>query len=187
MSSWPRVRTFARSLSASKRPSSPFNYLKRLVDKPAVLSSLFIPSRWLLDMDGAETATTSELKRANIGGEVEGSIEKRRKIAEEDDKGLASDPKTSTPDPKAQSKAKGSRRTARNLREQARKMGTRRGTRPDDVEGGRSEDSGESKGSRLPKRQCALLIGFCGSAYNGMQMCVTFVPRLESWSLEHSQ
>lgn len=28
------------------------------------------------------------------------------------------------------------------------------------------------KAPRYPKRQCALLIGFCGSGYNGMQMCV---------------
>lgn len=30
--------------------------------------------------------------------------------------------------------------------------------------------SGEPKAPRLPKRMCALLIGFCGSGYRGMQM-----------------
>lgn len=29
------------------------------------------------------------------------------------------------------------------------------------------------KTPRLPKRQCALLIGFCGSGYSGMQMYVS--------------
>ena len=29
------------------------------------------------------------------------------------------------------------------------------------------------KAPRCPKRQCALLIGFCGSGYSGMQMYVT--------------
>jgi tRNA pseudouridine38-40 synthase len=27
------------------------------------------------------------------------------------------------------------------------------------------------KALRYPKRQCALLLGFCGSGYSGMQMC----------------
>jgi len=45
----------------------------------------------------------------------------------------------------------------------------RRGTRNNElvVEG---EDAGVPKTPRLPKRQCALLIGFCGSGYSGMQM-----------------
>ena len=30
----------------------------------------------------------------------------------------------------------------------------------------------EEKAPRLPKRQCALLIGFSGTGFNGMQMCV---------------
>ncbi|EPQ56520.1 pseudouridine synthase [Gloeophyllum trabeum ATCC 11539] len=45
--------------------------------------------------------------------------------------------------------------------------GRRRGTRQDG-----SGDEGESgpKTPRLPKRQCALLIGFCGTGCNGMQI-----------------
>jgi tRNA pseudouridine38-40 synthase len=45
----------------------------------------------------------------------------------------------------------------------------RRGTRNEPTVG---EDAGASvpKAPRLPKRQCALLIGFCGSGYSGMQM-----------------
>ncbi|TFK51809.1 pseudouridine synthase [Heliocybe sulcata] len=46
--------------------------------------------------------------------------------------------------------------------------GRRRGTRQEGSEKGEGESS-EPKGPRLPKRQCALLIGFCGSGYNGMQ------------------
>ena len=46
----------------------------------------------------------------------------------------------------------------------------RRGTRDEPtVEG---EDANVPKAPRLPKRQCALLIGFCGSGYSGMQMYV---------------
>lgn len=47
---------------------------------------------------------------------------------------------------------------------------SRRGTRKDETAEG--EDSVDHpKAPRLPKRQCALLIGFCGSGYSGMQMC----------------
>jgi tRNA pseudouridine38-40 synthase len=37
------------------------------------------------------------------------------------------------------------------------------------------EQQAGPKAPRLPKRQCALLIGFCGSGYSGMQMCVSYV------------
>lgn len=45
----------------------------------------------------------------------------------------------------------------------------RRGTRHD---GEVKEGENEPKGPRLPKRMCAVLIGFCGAGYNGMQMYV---------------
>ncbi|KZV74511.1 pseudouridine synthase [Peniophora sp. CONT] len=35
------------------------------------------------------------------------------------------------------------------------------------------DNDGEDKGPRLPKRQCAILLGFCGSGYNGMQIQTT--------------
>ena len=44
----------------------------------------------------------------------------------------------------------------------------RRGTRNEPTTEG--EDADVPKAPRLPKRQCALLIGFCGSGYSGMQM-----------------
>ncbi|KAH9919946.1 pseudouridine synthase [Amylocystis lapponica] len=42
----------------------------------------------------------------------------------------------------------------------------RRGTRAEPT----SRDSTAPKAPRLPKRQCALLIGFCGAGYSGMQI-----------------
>ncbi|KAI0630861.1 pseudouridine synthase [Trametes polyzona] len=45
----------------------------------------------------------------------------------------------------------------------------RRGTRPEGEEA-TTPDNGEPKAPRLPKRPCALLIGFCGDGYNGMQI-----------------
>lgn len=56
----------------------------------------------------------------------------------------------------------------RQAREARRGTTTRRGTRPEGEP--RPDDDGESsRGPRLPKRQCALLLGFCGSGYSGMQ------------------
>ncbi|KAL5537125.1 PUS1 [Sanghuangporus sanghuang] len=51
----------------------------------------------------------------------------------------------------------------------------RRGTRPEKPEDGQDSAEGEDdavteKALRLPKRKCALLIGFCGSGYRGMQI-----------------
>jgi hypothetical protein len=46
----------------------------------------------------------------------------------------------------------------------------RRGSRRDDELWGPREDDGKEKAPRLPKRQCALLIGFSGTGYSGMQM-----------------
>ncbi|KAF8587908.1 pseudouridine synthase [Ramaria rubella] len=48
-----------------------------------------------------------------------------------------------------------------------------RGTRNADQEGGAKGDgmgADEEKKPRLPKRQCALLLGFCGTGCNGMQI-----------------
>ena len=44
----------------------------------------------------------------------------------------------------------------------------RRGTRSEPAV--EDDDANAPKVPRLPKRQCALLIGFCGSGYSGMQM-----------------
>lgn len=44
--------------------------------------------------------------------------------------------------------------------------GRRRGTRPQQVE----DDPDRPKPPRLPKKQCAVLIGFSGTGYAGMQM-----------------
>lgn len=40
------------------------------------------------------------------------------------------------------------------------------------------------KAPRLPKRQCALLIGFCGSGYNGMQVYAQFICSRSSCQLD---
>ena len=67
-------------------------------------------------------------------------------------------------------KPKGTTPKSAKRKDKATKVGRgRRGTRNHEaVEGEKSTD--QPKALRLPKRQCALLIGFCGSGYSGMQM-----------------
>lgn len=122
--------------------------------------------------------TNPELKRASVDeGQTEAPSEKKQKIdadanASADGGEPALEAVVAESSTQAQSKGKGkkdqSRRAARNARQQDREQGRRGGTR---AEGGEADEEGE-KGPRLPKRQCALLLGFCGSAYNGMQMYV---------------
>lgn len=72
-----------------------------------------------------------------------------------------------------------SRRNNRSGKGKDNKKGRRRGTRNEEdaneIEGLGVSGSGEPvvKTPRLPKRQCALLIGFCGTGCNGMQMYVS--------------
>ncbi|KAJ6456094.1 pseudouridine synthase [Mycena sanguinolenta] len=51
-----------------------------------------------------------------------------------------------------------------------RRMGTRNDEEGTTRAGAGAEANGEPKAPRLPKRMCALLIGFCGSGYSGMQI-----------------
>ncbi|KAF9006061.1 pseudouridine synthase [Cyathus striatus] len=46
----------------------------------------------------------------------------------------------------------------------------RRGTRNQEEEDKLRDDADRPRAPRYPKRQCALLIGFCGSGYSGMQI-----------------
>lgn len=65
---------------------------------------------------------------------------------------------------KSRGRGPGSRRTRNE--EDALKDGTK----------GEGEGADQApKALRYPKRQCALLVGFCGSGYSGMQMCVSFL------------
>jgi len=51
-------------------------------------------------------------------------------------------------------------------KQDGKNRGRRRGTRPQQVE----DDPDRPKVPRLPKKQCAVLIGFSGTGYAGMQM-----------------
>ena len=90
-------------------------------------------------------------------------------------------PSTKPSDPK-QTKSKKQKKFEKRADRRERRRAT---LRPDGEE--RTESS-EPKGPRLPKRQCALLLGYSGAGYNGMQMYVTHeilvVPRGGTFDLD---
>ena len=109
---------------------------------------------------GASAGDAKRVKVEREGGDGVGSTEKK--------KGLE--------DPSRVGKVG---RKGRKGEKEGRKewVGRRRGTRPEGEDGTvNTEDNlaedGKEKEARLPKRRCALLIGFCGSGYRGMQMSV---------------
>ena len=63
--------------------------------------------------------------------------------------------------------------SCKEAREARKSNNTRRGTRPERTDGEEGREKKESSEPRLPKRQCALLLGFCGSGYSGMQLYVS--------------
>lgn len=120
-----------------------------------------------------DTTPVNDLKRPNTDepAEAEPAEKKQRLAADGGQQESVAGPSSAEP---AAAPAQGetkrrpeqSRRAARNAREQEKKQGVRRG-------GTRTEAPREGDGPReprLPKRQTALLLGFCGSGYSGMQL-----------------
>ncbi|TBU57653.1 tRNA pseudouridine synthase [Dichomitus squalens] len=134
-------------------------------------------------------ATTPSLKRPQeeVLEEVNGASKRQRpddpKAVEVDQgegegegEGGGEAAEASTQGAKGKEKGKGKKDGGRNKRQRGKKgeetayeRTRRRGTRPEGEAAPTTED-GEPKAPRLPKRQCALLIGFCGDGYNGMQI-----------------
>ncbi|KZW01266.1 pseudouridine synthase [Exidia glandulosa HHB12029] len=107
---------------------------------------------------------------ATVTGDMDDPAAKRVRLG---------DSASSQPGPSTSSDAKGSKRG--NGRFNGYK-GKRRGRNDDppaeETLEGAGEDTKSSK-PRLPKRRCALLLGFCGTGYNGMQRQVG-VPTIEA-------
>ncbi|KAJ3526406.1 hypothetical protein NM688_g8265 [Phlebia brevispora] len=142
-------------------------------------------------MEVTGTSTTDALRKElttvpnkrpgeeDVGDGMACSGQKRQKTDEENKADAPAELKTGESSklaeeqaPVKQKRKDQSRRAAKEKREQERALGKRRGTRP---EGEPKADNGESKGPRLPKRMSAILLGFCGAGYNGMQMCALFM------------
>ncbi len=150
---------------------------------PSLSSTTPPPSNFLTCSTSASMAdpSTSTLKRPTpevTDIESKEPDSKRYKYVDETDKGVVKEGGgTQAGEDRAGKKEKKnfkdeSRKAAREFHASHKK---RRGTRP---EGEARVDDGEPKAPRQPKRHCALLIGFCGAGYNGMQMCVLFIETL---------
>ncbi|KAJ7625581.1 pseudouridine synthase [Roridomyces roridus] len=123
---------------------------------------------------GLDDGDESEAKRVKTVDEVQEEPQVKAEAAPESE----TDP--SLDSTAAEKKAKGKRRDAAGFAhsrkgkdKDTKNTGRRRRDRnEEDAEGkpAATEDNGEPKAPRLPKRMCALLIGFCGSGYSGMQI-----------------
>jgi tRNA pseudouridine38-40 synthase len=79
---------------------------------------------------------------------------------------MATDP-TSKEAQKSRRDASEHQKSRKGKEKNEKNKGRRRGSRVDQET---PEDDGRPKAPRLPKKQCALLIGFCGTGCAGMQM-----------------
>ena len=150
-----------------------------------------IPSKRQLEEEPGEAETSTGVRRRLHGGEDE----------HKDDKAKAALSKPSHYDSTAPAAAVEAQPAAgpstlqfasrgkkvpfsrKEAREARKSNNTRRDTRPERTDGEEGREKKESSEPRLPKRQCTLLLGFCGSGYSGMQLYVssklnTFLLRL---------
>jgi tRNA pseudouridine38-40 synthase len=70
--------------------------------------------------------------------------------------------------------AAGWAKSRRGKAKNTKNKGRRRGTRDQDKDGEKEGEEQGPRAPRLPKKQSALLIGFCGTGCNGMQMYAEF-------------
>ncbi|KAF5350251.1 hypothetical protein D9758_007854 [Tetrapyrgos nigripes] len=129
-----------RTMSESSSPENSTTGEKRLLDGPS--------------------SPSHSTKRARHDEDMEDQTSNMKTMVT-DDKAL--DPSNHSSEPRDASEHPQSRK---GKVKRTKNPGRRRGTRP---EGEEAEGSSGSKEPRLPKRQCALLLGFCGSGYRGMQ------------------
>lgn len=151
--------------------------------------SLDAKSTWIETMESGEptplTPSVQTPQKRNVeddSASTDPHVVKRRKVGEDDD-GEGTPSKAGESSTTAQQHArKGkftgqSRKAAREKRTEEVTTGKRRGTRP---EGAPAPDTGEPRAPRLPKRMSAIMLGFCGAGYSGMQLYV--MPFSGLWS-----
>ncbi|KZT10155.1 tRNA pseudouridine synthase [Laetiporus sulphureus 93-53] len=123
-----------------------------------------------MEVERADTSSSSTtgLKRLQEEQPDSSASPKRFKMEEEEQMQTDAAPvggNDRTKDGGGAAKPKGGKQRAPNQKKDQTYW--RKGTHP---EGSESRNSEEPKAPRLPKRHCALLIGFCGSGFNGMQI-----------------
>lgn len=141
--------------------SSETSAMKREVETGTSINDTSLKRAKLGDTDANVQVTGTDTEMTVQSAEADVTEKKQDRSSQRDEKG------------RGRGKGKGRDKDGKEKVWESRR---RRGTR---VEGGEqatgAEESSEEKAPRLPKRQCALLIGFSGSGYNGMQM---YVPHI---------
>ena len=131
-------------------------------------------------LPGQERSDTAEQTKRPLE-EEEGSVRaepiKRVKTQTEGTAGNDSSIKPVSEGSTSKKKEEGTSKSMKKDKRTEKSKGGRRDRRGTREEGASqlAPADGESRGPRLPKRACALLIGFRGSAYRGMQLCVYFI------------
>ncbi|OCH96254.1 tRNA pseudouridine synthase [Obba rivulosa] len=132
-----------------------------------------------MDAQGATRELSPTLKRPQEQTELEDPSSAKRvkvaseatmevNIAEAQHSGEELPKESSEPAQDAPKPSTGDLKSKGKKKEKTADRRGRRGTRNAETE--RPRDPDTPKEPRLPKRQCALLMGFCGAGYNGMQI-----------------
>ncbi|OAX41510.1 pseudouridine synthase [Rhizopogon vinicolor AM-OR11-026] len=111
-----------------------------------------------------QAGTSEPFKRAKVEFE-----EPEKKIHSTEHEEEPSDPPESADTKQGKRDAAGWPKSRQGKAKDTKNKGRRRGTRDPGAQGKEDEDQGP-KTPRLPKKQSALLIGFCGTGCNGMQI-----------------
>lgn len=160
------------------RHRTPQLYSRHYFDSKFLLPRLALSSRADMDAPAAakrthEDGDAPEPKRVKTSEEMETADGEVKAEGQTTSETPAPDAGNALPasGPKGKRDAAGFPKSRKGKEKDTKNTGRRRRTRNEEaLEDGVPEASGEPKTPRLPKRMCALLIGFCGSGYSGMQM-----------------
>ncbi|KAI0832051.1 pseudouridine synthase [Trametes gibbosa] len=125
-----------------------------------------------IDSAEAAVAPSTTLKRPQEHTDDAAIVAKRAKPEPIENTTVSTAQSVATPTEKTDQRSggrKGQKQRGKKEKDKDYVRTRRRGTRPEGEEIPTPEN-GESKAPRLPKRPCALLMGFCGDGYNGMQI-----------------
>ena len=172
------VNTHLRPTPRQRR-SAPLRQLRTIMTSGADASGSIVPDKRPVD---ASPLSSSDSKRAKIHSEImesttdaAGPSQSESILDAESTLAAEAQPEGRKNRFATRRESAGFAKSRKNREKDTKNVGRRsgRGTRRND-ETVKEDSEGENadKAPRLPKRQCALLIGFCGTGCSGMQMCV---------------
>jgi hypothetical protein len=127
------------------------------------------PFSWLNSlMDSSETTLGKRSSPARSTPEIDEPGQKAPRLSSEQAGPSTAEEDTKMSDGEGETKEQRGTNRATRGKGKERVPKKRRGTRPDNE----PREDGAERAPRLPKKQCALLLGFAGTRYSGMQMCV---------------